>query len=141
MIRLQREAIDAGALVDAARGDGDGAVAVFLGTVRHSSAGQVVLFLEYEAYAGMAERELERIEREALARFEISRVMVSHRVGRVEIGETSVAVVVAAPHRAAALDACRFLIDTLKASVPIWKREHLEGGVVWIEGQAAREGS
>ena len=141
MVRLQREPIDHAALVAAARGDGDGAVAVFLGTVRQTSAGQVVLFLEYEAYAGMAERELERIEREAQERFDISRVMISHRIGRVDVGETSVAVVAAAPHRAAAMDACRFVIDTLKASVPIWKREHFEGGVVWIEGQGTRDGS
>jgi molybdopterin synthase catalytic subunit len=139
VVRLQPQPIDTGALVAAARGDDDGAIAVFLGTVRQTNAGQVVRFLEYEAYAGMAVREMERIERDALARFEISRVEISHRVGRVDIGETSVAVVVAAPHRAAAMDACRFLIDALKSSVPIWKREHFEGGVVWIEGQSTRD--
>jgi molybdopterin synthase catalytic subunit len=93
-----------------------------------------VRFLEYEAYDGMAEREMARIESEALTRFSLTTVSTAHRVGRLEIGEVSVAVVVAAPHRAAALDACRFIIDTLKASVPIWKREHGEDGAVWIEG-------
>ena len=132
MVRLQQEPIDAGALVAAQREDGDGAVAVFLGTVRQTNAGQVVLFLEYEAYSGMAEREMERIERDALARFAVSRVAIAHRVGRLEIGETSVAIVVTAHHRQEAMEACRFVIDTLKASVPIWKREHFEGGVVWI---------
>jgi molybdopterin synthase catalytic subunit len=138
MVRLQREAIDVGELIAATRADGDGAVATFVGTVRATNAGQNVLFLEYEAYVGMAERELERIEEAARGRFAVSRVAVVHRIGRLEVGEASVAVVVAAPHRAAAMDACRFVIDTLKASVPIWKREHFEGGVVWIEGQGER---
>ena len=134
MIRLQAEPIDVAALIASARADGDGAVAVFLGTVRNESAGHRVFFLEYQAYAGMAEREMEAIAREARARFDVSRVSIVHRVGRLEIGEASVAVVIAAPHRAAAMEACRFAIDTLKETVPIWKREHVEGGAVWIEG-------
>jgi molybdopterin synthase catalytic subunit len=141
MVRLQREPIDVGELIAATRADGDGAIATFLGTVRATNAGQNVLFLEYEAYVGMAERELERVEEAARDRFEISRVAVVHRIGRLDVGEASVAVVVAAPHRAAAMDACRFVIDALKASVPIWKREHFEGGVVWIEGQGERSRS
>jgi molybdopterin synthase catalytic subunit len=134
MVRLQAEPIDVAVLTAAVRGDGDGAIAVFLGTVRDVNAGRKVLFLEYEAYEGMAEREIGKIVEEAHARFALTTVAVAHRVGRLEIGEVSVAVAVAAPHRAAALDACRFVIDTLKAKVPIWKREHFEGGVVWIEG-------
>jgi molybdopterin synthase catalytic subunit len=141
MVRLQREPIEVRELLAASRSDGDGAVSIFLGTVRETNAGQSVLFLEYEAYAGMAEREMERIEREAIARFPVSRVEVVHRVGRVAVGETSVVVAVAAPHRAAAMDACRYVIDALKASVPIWKREHFEGGIVWIEGQGGRSPS
>ncbi len=133
MIRLQEAPIDATALAANARGDGDGAVSVFLGTVRNVNAGQRVLFLEYEAYAGMAERELERIAAEAIARFAVTSVAIVHRVGRVEIGEASVAIAVSAPHRGPAMDACRFVIDTLKDSVPIWKREHFEGGAVWVE--------
>jgi molybdopterin synthase catalytic subunit len=133
MIRLQPGPIDVAALAASVRGDGDGAIALFLGTVRDSNAGQPVLFLEYEAYAQMAEREMERIAAEAAARFKVSSVGVIHRVGRVDIGEASVAVAVAAPHRAAAMDACRFVIDTLKASVPIWKREHFADGAVWVE--------
>jgi molybdopterin synthase catalytic subunit len=136
MVRLQSGAIDAAALASDVRGDGDGAVCSFLGTVRNVNAGRRVLFLEYEAYASMAEREMERIAAEAIARFGVSCVGIVHRVGRVEIGEASVAIAVAAPHRAAALDACRFVIDTLKRTVPIWKREHFEGGTVWIEGPA-----
>ena len=134
MIRLQTGLIDLSALAADARGDGDGAVSLFLGTVRNVSAGKRVLFLEYEAYAGMAEREMERIASDATSRFGVTRVEIVHRVGRVEIGEASVAIAVAAPHRAAAMDACRFVIDTLKTSVPIWKREHFADGAVWIEG-------
>jgi molybdopterin synthase catalytic subunit len=134
VIAVQAEPIDAAALSRDVRGDGDGAIALFLGTVRNVSAGRRVLFLEYEAYAGMAEREMARIAAEAVARYGVSRVAIVHRVGRVEIGEASVCIAVSAPHRAAASDACRFVIDTLKATVPIWKREHFEGGAVWVDG-------
>jgi molybdopterin synthase catalytic subunit len=134
VIRLQAAPIDTAAVVADAGGDGDGAVSVFLGTVRNANAGQRVLLLEYEAYASMAEREMERIAAEAVARFGVTKVSIVHRVGRVEIGEASVAIAVAAPHRAPAMEACRFVIDSLKTSVPIWKREHFEGGAVWVEG-------
>ena len=137
MIRLQAGPIDVAALAADARGDGDGAISLFLGTVRNVNAGRRVLFLEYEAYARMAECEMERIAAEAIVRFGVTRVAVVHRVGRLEIGEASVAIAVAAPHRAAATDACRFVIDTLKASVPIWKREHFADGAVWIEGEGS----
>ncbi len=136
MIRLQGVPIDVAELVSETRGDGDGAISLFLGTVRNVNAGRRVLFLEYEAYGGMAEREMERIGADAVARFEVTRVAIVHRTGRLEIGETSVAIAVAAPHRANAMDACRFVIDALKATVPIWKREHSERGAVWIEGGA-----
>jgi molybdopterin synthase catalytic subunit len=91
-----------------------------------------VLHLEYEAYVPMAEREMERIVADAIGRFGVTRVAIVHRVGRVEIGEASVAIAVAAPHRAAAIEACRFVNDTLKTSVPIWKREHFADGAVWV---------
>ena len=131
---MQRQPISVDALIAEVRGDGDGAVALFLGTVRNVNAGAAVLFLEYEAYAGMAEREMERIAGAAAERFAASRVAVVHRTGRLEIGEVSVGVAVAAEHRGAALSACRYVIDELKATVPIWKREHVAGGAVWIEG-------
>jgi len=134
VIRIQPGPIDVAALLAAVGSDADGAVASFVGIVRNENAGHRVLFLEYEAYAGMAEREMEAIATEARDRFGVSRVAVVHRVGRLEVGEASVAIAVAAPHRAAALEACRFVIDTLKRTVPIWKREHVEGGAVWIEG-------
>jgi molybdopterin synthase catalytic subunit len=136
MVRLQDGPIDVAALAAEVRGDGDGAVSSFLGTVRNVNAGRRVLFLEYEAYAPMAEKEMERIAAEAIARFGVSRVGIVHRVGRLDIGEASVAIAVAAPHRASAMDGCRFVIDTLKRTVPIWKREHFEGGTVWLEGPA-----
>jgi molybdopterin synthase catalytic subunit len=135
VVRLQDGPIDVPALAARVRGDGDGAVALFCGTVRNAHEGRRVLFLEYEAYPEMAQREMERIERETRSRFAVSEVAIAHRLGRLEIGEVSVAVAVAAPHRAPAMEACRFAIDSLKATVPIWKKEHFEGGAVWIEGE------
>jgi molybdopterin synthase catalytic subunit len=134
--RLQSGPIDVSALIAAVRGDGDGAVALFLGTVRDVSAGQRVVFLEYEAYGGMAERVMEQIAAEAKARFGVHAIAIVHRVGRVDIGEASIAIAVASAHRAAAMDACRFVIDRVKTQAPIWKREHFVGGVVWVEGEA-----
>ncbi len=134
MIRLEREPIDLEAMIRQVQQDHHGAVAVFLGTVRNHNAGRKVLSLEYEAYEGMAESEMERIRAEALERFDLDAMAIVHRTGRVEIGEASVAVVAASAHRAAAMDACRFAIDALKESVPIWKKEFFEGGEAWIEG-------
>ena len=132
MIRLQTEPIVLDELVTAVSGAGDGAVATFLGTVRDRSRGRRVLALEYEAYGGMAEREMERIAADAVRRHAVSSVAIVHRTGRLTLGEASVAIAVSAPHRAEALDAVRFVIDTLKTTVPIWKREHFEDGAVWV---------
>jgi molybdopterin synthase catalytic subunit len=132
MARVQAGPIDVAELIAHVRSDGDGAVSLFLGTTRNTSGGRRVLHLEYEAYVPMAEREMERIVADAIGRFGVTRVAIVHRVGRVEIGEASVAIAVAAPHRAAAIEACRFVIDTLKTSVPIWKREHFADGAVWV---------
>lgn len=134
VVRLQREPIVVEELLAAARGDGDGAVTLFVGTVRDENGGERVRFLEYEAYDGMAQAEMTRIADQAVAKFGVSRVALAHRTGRLEIGEASVVVAVAAAHRAASMDACRFVIDALKRTVPIWKRESFEGGAVWIEG-------
>jgi len=133
VIRLQTEPIGVDELIAAARGDGDGAVVVFLGSVRERNQDRRVLRLEYHAYPEMARDELGRIEAEALRRFDVSAVVAVHRTGELGIGETSVAVVVAADHRDAAFAACRFVIDTIKQRVPIWKKEFFEGGQVWIE--------
>jgi molybdopterin synthase catalytic subunit len=132
LIRLQTEPIVLDELVAAVQERGDGAVATFLGTVRDATKGRRVIALEYEAYGGMAEREMEKIAAEAKRRHAVSRVAIVHRTGRLTIGEASVAIAVSAPHRAGALDAVRFIIDTLKTTVPIWKREHFEDGSVWV---------
>ena len=137
MVRVQREPIDGQALIRAVRTDGDGAVALFLGTVRDHNDGREVIGLEYSAYEEMALQELGRLREAALERFEITAVAVVHRLGALEIGDASVAVAIAAPHRGAAFDACRFVIDTLKSSAPIWKKETFEGGEVWIEGEGS----
>ena len=111
---------------------GYGAVVIFAGNVRDNARSQNVLYLEYDAYAPLAEKELTRIATDAEARWGVA-VAVAHRLGRLEIGECSVAVAVAASHRTEAFDACRWVLDTLKASVPIWKKEYVEGGAHWVE--------
>jgi molybdopterin synthase catalytic subunit len=115
----------------------DGALALFVGLVRNHNAGRAVLHLEYESYEAMALAEMERIEAEARRRWPVSQLRIVHRLGRLEIGEASVAVAVASPHRAEAFEACRFTIDTLKKTVPIWKKEFYADGAVWLDGPAA----
>ena len=112
--------------------DDAGAIATFVGTTRARSRGRDVVRLEYEAYVGMAEAEMERIAGELKARHDVIDVAIHHRVGPVEIGETSVVIAVSAPHRGAAFDACREAIDTLKQTVPLWKKELYVGGEEWI---------
>ena len=112
--------------------DDAGAIATFVGTTRAHSRGREVVRLEYEAYEGMAEAEMERIADELRARHDVIDVAIHHRVGPVEIGETSVVIAVSAAHRAAAFDACRAAIDTLKQTVPLWKKELYVGGEEWI---------
>jgi len=112
----------------------DGAVVVFDGIVRDHSGDRRTLYLEYEAYAPMALAKMREIVAAMRAQFAIDRVVMVHRLGRLEIGETSVLIAVSAPHRAAAFDACRLAIETLKRSVPIWKKEYFADGAVWVEG-------
>jgi len=130
--RLSEKPIDLAAVVAEVAGEDAGAIATFLGTTRVHSRGRTVRYLEYEAYGGMAEAEMARIAEELEGRHEITKVAITHRVGRVGIGETSVAIAVSAPHRAAALAACAEAIDTLKQTVPLWKKEVYEGGEEWI---------
>jgi MoaE-MoaD fusion protein len=113
----------------------DGAALVFEGIVRNQTRGRRTLYLDYEAYEPMALEELERLACEALEKYQIRDVALVHRLGRLEIGETSVLVAVASAHRAAAFEACRWLIDTLKKTVPIWKKEYFEDGAVWADGE------
>jgi molybdopterin synthase catalytic subunit len=113
----------------------DGATVVFEGVVRNQTRGRKTLYLHYEAYEEMALQQMEALAEQALKQFPIREVALVHRLGRLEIGETSVLIVVASAHRAAAFDACRWLIDTLKQTVPIWKKEHFEDGAVWADGE------
>jgi MoaE-MoaD fusion protein len=135
LILLVREPIDAPALIQHVRAGGDGAVVTFDGCVRNESHGRRTLYLDYEAYESMAVAKMREIAAESRAKFSIDRVAIAHRLGRLEIGETSVFIAVSAPHRPAAFEACRFAIDTLKRSVPIWKKEYFEDGAVWADGE------
>jgi molybdopterin synthase catalytic subunit len=132
---LAHNPIDADALIRHVRTGADGAIVTFDGCVRNQSHGRRTLYLDYEAYESMALTKMREIAAELHAKFPIDRVAVAHRLGRLEIGETSVFIAVSAPHRAAAFDACRFAIDTLKRSVPIWKKEYFEDGAVWADGE------
>jgi molybdopterin synthase catalytic subunit len=139
-VALMREPIDAGRIVAAAKRGEDGAVVVFDGIVRNHSRGRRTLYLDYEAYEEMAVRQMQEIGRRARERFGVRQVMIVHRLGRLEIGETSVLVVVASAHRTAAFEACRWLIDTLKQTVPIWKKETFADGAVWAPGEPFPQG-
>ncbi len=139
-VALTRERIDAEKLVAAAKRGEDGAVVVFDGIVRNESRGRRTLHLDYEAYEEMAVRQMRELANQAHGRFGVRQVTIVHRLGRLEIGETSILIVVASAHRSAAFEACRWLIDTLKKSVPIWKRETFVDGAVWAPGDPFPEG-
>jgi len=117
--------------------DGDGAVVTFAGLVRDHNQGRRVQFLEYEAYEPLAVRALQRIVDEVQGLWPSARVATHHRIGRLEIGEASIVIAAASPHRADAFAACRYTIERVKQIVPIWKHEHFEGGDVWLEGATA----
>lgn len=135
-VLLTREPLDPAPLEAAVRSPAHGATVTFLGTVRDRHQGRRVLFLEYEAYEPMALHRLEAIARAAEERFGV-RVAVAHRLGRLEVGELALAVAVGAPHRGPAFDACRYVVERLKEEVPIWKKEHFEGGAVWVGSERA----
>lgn len=136
VFELTREPIDARGLVNRLLRHRDGAVVLFEGVVRDHSLGKTVLYLEYEAYESMALRMMARIGREVHERWPIDRLGIIHRLGRLEIGQTSVAIVVTAAHRRPAFEACHYAIDRLKKIVPIWKREFFEDGSRWVEGES-----
>ena len=136
-ITIGRGRIDVAALERAVADPSAGAIVTFTGTTRIDNAGRTVLRLEYEAYEAMALAEMRKLAREAGRRWNIVRIAIAHRVGIVEIGETSVAIAVSAAHRGEAFDACRFAIDRLKEVVPIWKKEYFDGGEVWIGCQTS----
>jgi len=126
-------------IVGAIKAGSDGAVCIFDGIVRDNTRGRRTLYLDYEAYREMALEQMRGLAAEAVARFGVRDVAMVHRLGRLEVGETSVLIVVASAHRAAAFDACRWLIDTLKKTVPIWKKETFADGAVWADGEAFPE--
>jgi molybdopterin synthase catalytic subunit len=127
--------IDAQPLVTAAKKGEDGAVVVFDGIVRNNSRGRQTLYLDYEAYEEMATKQMSELANEATRRFGVRHVTIVHRLGRLQVGETSVLIVVASAHRAHAYEASRWLIDTLKKTVPIWKKETFVDGAVWADGE------
>lgn len=129
------ETINAARVSNEIRVGEDGAVIAFEGIVRNNTRGRRTLYLDYEAYEAMALKEMEALAEQALRDYKIRDIRIVHRIGRIEIGETSVLIVVASAHRAAAFDACRFAIDTLKKKVPIWKKEYFEDGAVWADGE------
>lgn len=133
--RLTRDPIPTHELARQLKAPADGAVVVFEGIVRDHSHGRKTLYLEYEAYEPMAIRKMEDIGGEARQKYAIDGVGMIHRLGRLEIGETSVAIIVTAEHRRAAFEACQYAIDRLKQIVPIWKKEHFADGAVWAEGE------
>ncbi len=133
--QLVREPIDAAALVRHVRAHEDGAIVTFDGFVRNQSHNRPTLYLDYEAYESMALAKMRGIGMQLREMCRIHRVAMVHRLGRLEIGETSVFIAVSAPHRAAAFEACRFAIDTLKRTVPIWKKEYFADGAVWADGE------
>ena len=136
MFEIVAARIDLDLVVDAVRRDDAGAIVTFLGTTRDHNVGRRVTRLEYEAYPEMARLEMQKIGDEIRERHGAAAVAIVHRVGVVEIGEASVAIAVSAAHRDAAFVGCRYAIDRLKEIVPIWKKEHYEGGEVWIGAQS-----
>lgn len=135
VFQFVREPIDTRAIVESLKAPEDGAVVVFDGFVRNNFKGQRTLYLEYEAYEAMAFAKMREIGAYMREHFSIHRTAMVHRLGRLEIGETSVLIAVSSAHRAAAFDACRYAIDALKRGVPIWKKEYFAGGAVWVEGE------
>lgn len=132
---IVREAIDVAGMRSRLAHPADGAAVIFEGVVRNNTRGRHTLYLDYEAYQAMAINEMEHLAQVSLERFKIRDVAMAHRLGRLKIGEISVAIGVASAHRAAAFEACRWLIDNLKKTVPIWKKEYFEDGAVWADGE------
>jgi molybdopterin synthase catalytic subunit len=134
LISITHERLDRDALVAAVTHASVGGIVVFEGVVRDNARGKQIRYLEYDVYPEMAVQQIREIVAEAERRWGVERVAVAHRVGKLEIGEASVIIVVASPHRGEAFDACRYIIDTLKTTVPIWKKEVATNGEEWVEG-------
>jgi molybdopterin synthase catalytic subunit len=141
LCKLTEQPINIQELIDFVADPGAGAMTTFVGTTRNTNDGRQVIRLEYECYPGMAEKEMEKIAAEALSRWPIVKSALIHRLGRVDIGEASVAIAVSSGHRHAAFEACHYAINQLKETVPIWKKELYEGGELWIGSQTGTTGS
>jgi MoaE-MoaD fusion protein len=139
IFQIVRDAIRTQEILETLKRPEDGALVVFDGFVRNHFKGQQTLYLEYHAYESMALAKMREIGTEIRAKFPVHRIAIIHRLGRLEVGETSVLIAVSSAHRAAAFDACRYAIDTLKRVVPIWKKEFFAGGAVWAEGELPSE--
>lgn len=135
MITITHEELRPEAMTESVQQDGNGAVVTFLGSTRDSTGDRKVLYLEYEAYRPMADSQLARIADEIREKWGISDVSIGHRLGRLEIGDISLVVAIASPHRKAAFEASAYAIDRIKQIVPIWKKEFFEGGEVWVGSQ------
>lgn len=135
MARIQADDFDASVEIRRLTGNDirTGAVAAFIGVARGQSRGEEIVRLEFERYPEMAEKELDRLEEEALSRFDILKCLIVHRIGEIPAGENIVLIIVASVHRAQAFDACEWLIDELKRRVPIWKKEYARSGARWVE--------
>jgi MoaE-MoaD fusion protein len=134
-VRIVREPIRTRAVLEKLKLPEDGAAVIFEGIVRNHTRGRRTLYLDYEGYESMALKQMEALAEDARARFAIRAVALVHRLGRLQIGETSVLIVVASAHRGPAFEACRWIIDTLKKTVPIWKKEYFDDGAVWADGE------
>ena len=134
IIQITREPLNHNALIASVSDPGTGGIVVFEGVVRDNARGKQIRYLEYDVYPEMAVQQIREILAEAERRWHVDHVAVAHRIGRLEIGEASVMIVVATPHRAEAFEACRYIIDTLKTTVPIWKKEVATNGEEWVEG-------
>jgi molybdopterin synthase catalytic subunit len=138
LVQIVKEPIDgqmAERIVSAVKSGGDGAVCVFDGIVRDNTRGRATLHLDYEAYEEMALKQMRALREDSITRFGVHEIAIVHRLGRLFVGETSVLIAVSSAHRSAAFDACRYVIDTLKKTVPIWKREQFADGAVWGDGE------
>ena len=135
MIQITHDELEPDKITAQVRRDTNGAVLTFLGTTRSVTRGRRVLQLEYEAYRPMADNKLAEIADEMRQRWDVQDVAIGHRLGRLEIGDISLVVAVASPHRAHAFEACQYAVDRIKQIVPIWKKEYFEGGEVWVGSQ------
>lgn len=139
MFVITQDPLDPKALVDFVRRDESGAVALFYGVVRNTSEDRRVLYLEYDAYPSMAVKKMREVAQEVRGHWPITEIAVAHRIGRLEIGETSLLVAVSSSHRREAFEACHYAVDRIKQIVPVWKKEVWESGEAWVEGHMVPE--